>query len=117
MRASSATGGVIIREPPRLSNGAARQSLLTLRGLQGAILASAMQEDAPDADRASVLSLAALLFRLAFFGVGPPVGALVDRAGMEAALVVLAGVFGATGLAALVLFNRAHGHGARAARL
>jgi hypothetical protein len=87
---------------------------MTLRGLQGPILAGAMQEDAPDADRASVLSLAALLFRLAFVAVGPPIGALVDRVGMETALVVLAGVFASTGLAALALFNRAHGHGPRA---
>lgn len=83
---------------------------MTLRGLQGPILASAMQEDAPDEDRASVLSLAALLFRLAFIGVGPPIGALVDRAGMETALAVLAGVFAAVGLAALALFSHAHGN-------
>ena len=87
---------------------------MTVRGLQGPLLAAAMQEDAPDEDRASVLSLAALLFRLAFVGVGPPIGALVDRAGMETALVVLAGVFAATGLTALTLFNRAHGHHPRA---
>lgn len=81
---------------------------MTLRGLQGPILASVMQEDAPGEDRVSVLSLAALLFRLAFAVVGPPIGALVDRAGMEAALGVLAVVFTATGLAALALFTQAH---------
>ena len=61
-----------------------------------------------------MLSLAALLFRLAFIGVGPPIGALVDRAGMETALAVLAGVFAAAGLAALALFNHAHGNRRRA---
>jgi len=83
---------------------------MTLRGLQGPILASVMQEDAPGEDRASVLSLAALLFRLAFVVAGPPIGALVDRAGMEAALAVLAVGFTAAGLVALAMFARAHGN-------
>ena len=55
---------------------------MTIRGLQAPILTRIMQEHAPGEDRASVLSLAALLFRLAFVVVGPPVGLLVDRAGM-----------------------------------
>ena len=88
---------------------------MTLRGLQGPILAAAMQEDAPDEDRASVLSIAALLFRLAFIAVGPPIGALVDHAGMETALLVLAGAFAAASLGALVLFGRAGGYRRRAA--
>jgi hypothetical protein len=54
--------------------------VMTVRGLQGPILVTAMQEDAPD----------------------------VDRAGMDAALGALAGVFAATGLTALALFSRAH---------
>jgi MFS family permease len=81
---------------------------MTIRGLQGPILATVMQEDAPGEDRAGVLSLAALLFRLAFVVTGPPIGALVDRVGLEAALVVLGALFTATGLATLVLFARAH---------
>lgn len=88
---------------------------MTLRGLQGPILATVMQEDAPGEDRASVLSLAALLFRLAFVVVGPPVGALVDRAGMEAALAGLAVLFTAGSLAALALFVHAHGRPAHRA--
>jgi hypothetical protein len=82
---------------------------MTVRGLQGPLLAAAMQEDAPDEDRASVLSLAALLFRLDFVGIGPPVGAFLDRAGLETAFVVLGGVFAAASLTALALFNRALG--------
>jgi len=81
---------------------------MTIRGLQGPILTHLMQEDAPGEDRASVLSLAALLFRLSFVVVGPPVGMLVDRAGMTAALGVLAVVFTAATLAALGAFTRAH---------
>ena len=65
-------------------------------------------DHAPGEDRASVLSLAVLLFRLSFVVVGPPVGLLVDRAGMPAALGVLAVVFTATTLAALGAFRRAH---------
>ena len=85
---------------------------MTIRGLQAPILARIMQEHAPGEDRASVLSLAALLFRLAFVVVGPPVGLLVDRAGMPAALAVLAIVFTATTLTALGAFTRAHRGGA-----
>jgi MFS family permease len=81
---------------------------MTIRGLQAPILTRLMQEHAPGEDRASVLSLAALLFRLAFVVVGPPVGLLVDRAGMRAALGVLAVVFSAMALTAFRAFTRAH---------
>jgi MFS family permease len=85
---------------------------MTIRGLQAPILTRIMQEHAPGEDRASVLSLAALLFRLAFVVVGPPVGLLVDRAGMPAALGALAVVCTAATLAALAGFTRAHRGGA-----
>ena len=81
---------------------------MTLRGLQGPILATVMQADAPGEDRASVLSLAALLFRLAFVLVGPPIGALVDRTGLATALAVLAVAFTGVVAAALAAFARAH---------
>src|SRR5262249_21249208 len=81
---------------------------MTLRGLQAPILSMLMQADAPDEDRAGVLSLLALLFRLAFVAAGPPIGALVDRLGMDAALGVLAVGFTVTGATALVFFLRAH---------
>jgi MFS family permease len=81
---------------------------MTIRGLQAPILANVMQQDAPAEDRASVLSIAALVFRLSFVVVGPPIGALVDRAGMETALGVLAVVLGALTLLAFSGFARAH---------
>jgi MFS family permease len=81
---------------------------MTLRGLQGPILATLMQADAPDEDRAGVLSLVVLLFRLAFVAAGPPIGALVDRIGIDAALAVLAVVFTVIAFAALALFLHAH---------
>ena len=87
---------------------------MTIRGLQAPILSRIMQEHAPGEDRAAVLSLAALLFRLAFVLVGPPVGRLVDRAGMTVALGLLAVVFTAATLAAFAAFTRAH-RGAAAA--
>jgi MFS family permease len=68
---------------------------MTIRGLQGPILATVMQQDAPPEDRASVLSIATLVFRLSFVVAGPPIGAMVDRLGMETALGVLAVVLGA----------------------
>ena len=83
-------------------------AFMTLRGLQGPILARVMQESAPPDDRASVLSLVALLFRLAFIVAGPPIGALVDHTGMETAFTVMAVGFTAVSLIALFVFNR-HG--------
>lgn len=82
-------------------------AFMTLRGLQGPILGRVMQEEAPPDDRASVLSLAALLFRLSFVIAGPPIGALVDRVGMNAAFGALGIAFAAASLAAFVTFARA----------
>ncbi len=81
---------------------------MTTRGLQGPILATVIQADAPADDRASVLSLNALGFRLAFVACGPAIGALVDRIGLEPALEVLAITFAAAIGAALAVFARAH---------
>jgi MFS family permease len=82
-------------------------AFMTVRGVQGPLLATVLQEDAPGEDRASVLSLAQLAFRLAFVVVGPPIGALVDRLGMDASLGVLAGGSTVAALAAYALFVRA----------
>ena len=82
---------------------------MTVRGLHGPILMNVLQRDASEDARASVLSLNALLFRLGFAVIGPPVGKLVDRLGQEAALAVLGvGFFTAT-LVAFAAFRRAHG--------
>jgi predicted MFS family arabinose efflux permease len=81
--------------------------LMTVRGLQGPLLAAAIQRAAPSEDRASVISLNSLLFRLGFVVVGPAIGALVDLAGMERTLGVLAVVFGGAGLASFAAFRRA----------
>jgi MFS family permease len=81
---------------------------MTLRGLQAPILIGVLQQDAPPDDRASVLSLNALLFRLAFVIAGPPVGVLVDEIGLEPALGILAVVCTTFALAAWIAFIRAH---------
>jgi MFS family permease len=81
---------------------------MTLRGLQAPILATLMQADAPDEHRAGVLSLVALLFRLAFVAAGPPIGLLVDRVGLETAFGVLAVGFTALDVIALAVFLRAY---------
>ena len=82
---------------------------MTVRGLQGPILAAVLQSDAPAEDRASVLSLNVLLFRLAAVVIMPPVGAFADRVGIETTLGVLSALSLAGGLAAWTAFARAHG--------
>jgi len=81
---------------------------MTIRGLQGPILATVMQHDAPPEDRASVLSIATLMFRLSFVIAGPPIGVLVDRAGMETAFGLLAVGLGAVALLGFRAFAAAH---------
>jgi predicted MFS family arabinose efflux permease len=81
---------------------------MTVRGLQGPLLVHALQNDAPEDARASVLSLNALLFRLSFAALGFPAGMFVDRAGMETALAGLGAAFAVAALAALAMFQRAH---------
>jgi MFS family permease len=78
---------------------------MTIRGLQGPILATVMQQDASPEDRASVLSIATLVFRLSFVVAGPPIGALVDRLRMETALGVLAVVLGVPAFLGLRAFS------------
>jgi MFS family permease len=82
--------------------------LLTVRGLQGPLLVRALQDDAPPEDRASVLSLNTLLFRVAFTILGPLVGRLVEQVGMPAALAGLGIGLTAGALAAWEAFRRAH---------
>jgi len=83
--------------------------LMAVRGLQGPILATTLQRDAPDADRAGVMSLASLGMRLGVVVFGPPVGRLVDRAGLDAALPIVGAACGLAALGALAAFVRAHG--------
>ena len=81
---------------------------MTVRGLQGPILASVLQTDALAEDRASVLSLNTLLFRLASVIVLPPIGGLADRLGIEFVLVLLGIIATGATLGAWLVFARAH---------
>jgi MFS family permease len=81
---------------------------MTIRGLQGPLLAGMLQNDAPAEDRASVLSLNALLFRLTAAVALPPIGALADLWGLEAVLQILAVATAGFALAAWGMFTQAH---------
>lgn len=83
--------------------------VMTVRGLQGPLLAQALQADAPAEDRATVLSLNTMLFRVAFTITGPLVGMLVERAGMATALAVTGSVVTVVALVTFLGFARAHG--------
>ncbi|MBI2205980.1 MAG: MFS transporter [Candidatus Rokubacteria bacterium] len=78
---------------------------MTIRGLQLPILSTVMQQEAPGEDRATVLSLAALVFRFVFVVTGPLIGALADRTGLDTALAVTGAGFTAASLASLALFT------------
>lgn len=60
--------------------------LLTQRGLQNPVLISEIQRHAPDEDRAAVLSVKSMIFRLLFAGFGPGVGLAADAFGLRAAI-------------------------------
>jgi len=81
---------------------------MTIRGLQGPLLAGMLQNDAPAEDRASVLSLNALVFRLTAAVALPPIGALADLWGLEAVLQILAVATAGFALAAWGMFTQAH---------
>jgi MFS family permease len=81
---------------------------MTVRGLQAPLLINALQHDAPAEYRASILSINAMLFRLSFVLLGPPVGRLVDTVGLRTALLLLSLGFSAVSLTALATFRRAH---------
>jgi MFS family permease len=81
---------------------------MIVRGLQGPILAALLQDDAPSEDRASVLSLNTLLFRLAAAVILPPIGALADRWGIEPVLKLMGTLSLMAALAAWFAFTRAH---------
>jgi hypothetical protein len=81
---------------------------MTVRGLQGPILAALLQDDAPSEDRASVLSLNTLLFRLVAAVILPPIGALADRWEIEPVLGLMGTLSLMTALAAWFAFTRAH---------
>ena len=56
--------------------------LTSMRGLRGPMMLNLTQKECPSANRAGILSLQSLCFRLLFVCTGPLVGMLADRAGV-----------------------------------
>ncbi|CAG35293.1 MFS transporter [Desulfotalea psychrophila] len=63
--------------------------LTTMRGLRGPMLLNHAQREIPSANRAGILSLQSLVFRLGFICTGPLVGRLADRVGVEQTFFLL----------------------------
>ncbi|HSR87823.1 MAG TPA: MFS transporter, partial [Pontiella sp.] len=63
--------------------------LTIMRGIQGPFLRLALQKQSDRHERASILSLKSLVFRLGFVITGPLVGALADRSGLSLCFLVL----------------------------
>jgi len=59
--------------------------LTSMRGLRGPMMLNLTQKECPSANRAGILSLQSLCFRLLFVCSGPLVGMLADRAGVQQA--------------------------------
>ncbi len=57
--------------------------LTSMRGLRGPMFLSHTQGESPSANRASILSLQALAFRVAFIITGPLVGRLADQVAVQ----------------------------------
>jgi len=67
--------------------------LTAMRGLQGPLMRSRLQSLSERKNRASVLSLHSLVFRLGFVVTAPLVGWLADTRGLSATFFLLAGFF------------------------
>ena len=63
--------------------------LTTMRGLRGPMMLTITQKECPSANRAGILSLQSLCFRLLFVCTGPLVGMLADRIGIRGAFLYL----------------------------
>ena len=57
--------------------------LTIMRGLRGPMLLDQLQVESPSANRASILSLQSVSFRIFFACTGPLVGKLADTAGVQ----------------------------------
>ena len=63
--------------------------LTCMRGLRGPMMLNLTQKECPSANRAGILSLQSLCFRLLFVCTGPLVGMLADRGGVRQAFLFL----------------------------
>lgn len=81
--------------------------LTTMRGLFGPALLSIENRLIPSSDRAGMMSLRSLAFRLTFLALGPLVGAAVDAAGQPPVLAGLGVAFTLAALMGCFLLRRA----------
>lgn len=77
------------------------------RGISSPLLAHAEQSEIPSGDRASLVSLRSLMFRMSFVVAGPAVGLAIDRRGQHDVLLFLAFAFAILGLATLGALRKA----------
>ena len=63
--------------------------LTSMRGLRGPMMLNLTQKECPSANRAGILSLQSLCFRLLFVCTGPLIGTLADRVGVMQAFQYL----------------------------
>jgi MFS family permease len=80
--------------------------LTAMRGLAGPIMRNHLQQASWRGNRASILSLQSLAFRLAFVATGPLVGMSADHLGLRPTFSLLAGLFAVVLLPAAWLFLR-----------
>jgi len=67
--------------------------LTSMRGLRGPMLLNHAQQQIPSANRAGILSLQSLCFRLSFVCTGPLVGMLADKVGVQQTFLLLCFMF------------------------
>jgi MFS family permease len=67
--------------------------LTAMRGLQGPMMRHRLQQAGQRRNRASILSLHSLTFRVGFIASGPLIGKAADTWGLGAAFLLLAGLF------------------------
>jgi len=77
------------------------------RGVSAPLLAHAEQEEIPSGDRASLVSMRSLLFRVGFIAVGPAAGAAIDAHGQHVVLLSLGAVLVTAALLAWLALLRA----------
>ncbi|NOQ41872.1 MAG: MFS transporter [Desulfuromusa sp.] len=63
--------------------------LTCMRGLRGPMMLNHVQQEIPSANRAGILSLQSLCFRISFVCTGPLIGMLADEAGVQKTFLFL----------------------------
>lgn len=63
--------------------------LTCMRGLRGPVLLNHVQQEIPSANRAGILSLQSLCFRVSFVCTGPLIGMLADDVGVQQTFLFL----------------------------